>query len=138
MPYSNLLSLVLQIIESHPEMQLYFGLDVDPVAFEFGRSRIHSVLQTQNSGTNTASRSQLLKVYTHLRNFKHIKSVISTAALQDHGYLLDKGVDGVLMDLGMSSMQVSRLHLVAISQLQCTVLSCKSDFYTIFFFRNAI
>lgn len=97
----------LPIIESHPEMQLYFGLDVDPVAFEFGRSRIHSVLQTQNCGTNTGSRSQLLKVYTHLRNFKHIKSVISTAALQGHGFLLDKGVDGVLMDLGMSSMQVN-------------------------------
>lgn len=100
-------------------MHFYFGLDVDPVAFELGRSRIHSVLHTPNSGTNTIDRSQLLKVYTHLRNFKHIKSVISTAALEDDGFLLlHKGINGVLMDLGMSSMQVSRIHSVAISQLK--------------------
>ncbi|KMZ69195.1 Ribosomal RNA small subunit methyltransferase H [Zostera marina] len=98
----------LPIIGSHPEMHFYFGLDVDPVAFELGRSRIHSVLHTPNSGTNTIDRSQLLKVYTHLRNFKHIKSVISTAALEDDDFLLlHKGINGVLMDLGMSSMQVN-------------------------------
>ncbi|KAF7830203.1 Ribosomal RNA small subunit methyltransferase H [Senna tora] len=43
-----------------------------------------------------------MKVYTMLKNFRHIKSAISEVG-DDH---LGLGVDGILMDLGMSSMQV--------------------------------
>ena len=40
--------------------------------------------------------------YTHVRNFKYIKSVLG--GIDEN--LLEGGVDGILMDLGMSSMQV--------------------------------
>lgn len=44
-----------------------------------------------------------LKASIVLKNFKHIKSAIADT----HPELLDVGVDGILMDLGMSSMQVN-------------------------------
>lgn len=44
-----------------------------------------------------------LKAHMLLRNFKEIRQAIS----QVDEKLLLSGVDGILMDLGMSSMQVS-------------------------------
>ncbi|ONK68226.1 uncharacterized protein A4U43_C05F9010 [Asparagus officinalis] len=82
------------VIEMHRELEVYVGLDVDPVAHEKGRARIEGLLKG----------SEGLKAYTHLRNFKYIKSVL--AGIDED--LLKEGVDGVLMDLGMSSMQVDR------------------------------
>ncbi|KAL2896722.1 Ribosomal RNA small subunit methyltransferase H [Bienertia sinuspersici] len=59
------------MIQAHPELQTYIGLDVDPMAHEKAQSRIE------------------------------IKQVIG----QVEEKLLLSGVDGILMDLGMSSMQ---------------------------------
>ncbi|KAL6216890.1 hypothetical protein ACLB2K_010108 [Fragaria x ananassa] len=82
------------IIEGHPEMEVYVGLDVDPVALEKARGRINGVLDAPNS---------ILKAYTFLENFRCIKSLLADV----DETLLDAGIDGILMDLGMSSMQVN-------------------------------
>ncbi|KAK6137168.1 hypothetical protein DH2020_029093 [Rehmannia glutinosa] len=86
------------IIQAHPEMEFYVGLDVDPVAHQIAQAQINNVLQ-KDSGRSAAD----LQVHTHLKNFKSIKAV-----LQDiDGNHLIPGVQGILMDLGMSSMQVN-------------------------------
>ncbi|XP_008801423.2 ribosomal RNA small subunit methyltransferase H isoform X1 [Phoenix dactylifera] len=84
------------IIEAHRELELYVGLDVDPVAHDKARARIEDLL-------NDNPRDGSLKAYTHVRNFKYIKSVLG--GIDEN--LLEGGVDGILMDLGMSSMQVN-------------------------------
>ncbi|KAM0936754.1 putative 16S rRNA (cytosine(1402)-N(4))-methyltransferase [Dioscorea sansibarensis] len=81
------------IIEAHNEMQLYLGLDIDPIAHGMARHRIEALLDGAPG----------LKAYTHVRNFKYIKSVLTDV---DEN-LLNSGVDGIFMDLGMSSMQVN-------------------------------
>ncbi|KAK7852443.1 ribosomal rna small subunit methyltransferase h [Quercus suber] len=86
------------IIQAHPELKLYFGMDVDPVAYEKARARIDAIL----NGDSCHPTSNL-KTHTVLKNFRHIKSVLSEVDKK----LLDTGVDGILMDLGMSSMQAS-------------------------------
>lgn len=72
-------------------------MDVDPVAYEKARARIDAIL----NGDSCHPTSDL-KTHTILKNFRHIKSVLSEVDKK----LLDTGVDGILMDLGMSSMQV--------------------------------
>ncbi|XP_026663663.2 ribosomal RNA small subunit methyltransferase H isoform X2 [Phoenix dactylifera] len=89
-------SISQQIIEAHRELELYVGLDVDPVAHDKARARIEDLL-------NDNPRDGSLKAYTHVRNFKYIKSVLG--GIDEN--LLEGGVDGILMDLGMSSMQVN-------------------------------
>lgn len=84
------------IIQAHSEMQLYVGLDIDPVAHDRARTRIEAFLNNDDSRSS-------LKAYTHVRNFKYIKSMLG--GIDEN--LLNDGVDGILMDLGMSSMQVN-------------------------------
>ncbi|KAJ8471607.1 hypothetical protein OPV22_025950 [Ensete ventricosum] len=82
------------IIEAHRELELYVGMDVDPAVHDEARARIERLLAEDSRGN--------LEAYTHVRNFKYIKSVLGGV---DEN-LLDVGVNGILMDLGMSSMQV--------------------------------
>ncbi|KAK4784130.1 hypothetical protein SAY86_018498 [Trapa natans] len=86
------------IIEAHPELECYVGLDMDPVAHEMAHTRIGALLN--GSFSNTSSD---LRIHFHLKNFKFIKSVLSEV---DERFI-HKGADGILMDLGMSSMQVN-------------------------------
>ena len=67
------------------------------MAYEKARARIDAIL----NGDSCHPTSDL-KTHTILKNFRHIKSVLSEVDKK----LLDTGVDGILMDLGMSSMQV--------------------------------
>ncbi|RXI09974.1 hypothetical protein DVH24_021740 [Malus domestica] len=83
------------IIEGHPEMEVYVGLDVDPTALEKARARINSVLHDPTSSS--------LKAYTFLENFRYVKSLLCDV----DETLVETGIDGMLMDLGMSSMQVN-------------------------------
>lgn len=76
-------------------MEFYVGFDVDPVAHEIAQAQINNVID-KDSGHCRAP----LQVHTVLKNFKSIKAV-----LHEHGNL-SPGVKGILMDLGMSSMQV--------------------------------
>ncbi|KAK6911220.1 Ribosomal RNA small subunit methyltransferase H [Dillenia turbinata] len=86
------------IIQAHPEMQLYVGLDVDPIAHEKAQVRINSFLHGES-----CHRTYDLKMYTLLKNFKDFRSVLEEVDERS----LTPGVNGILMDLGMSSMQVN-------------------------------
>ncbi|XP_049387986.1 uncharacterized protein LOC125852300 [Solanum stenotomum] len=86
------------IIRAHPEMQVYVGLDVDPIAHQKAQSQLKSIIDRDSFDTVSA-----LKVHTFLKNFKDVKSVLGEVADD----LLIGGVNGILMDLGMSSMQVN-------------------------------
>ncbi|EOA20685.1 hypothetical protein CARUB_v10000997mg [Capsella rubella] len=79
------------IIQSHSELKHFVGMDVDPVARKLGHFHIDSLMHPT------------LKASIVLKNFKYIKSVIADTQPE----LLGEGVDGILMDLGMSSMQVN-------------------------------
>ncbi|KAH0745640.1 hypothetical protein KY285_007297 [Solanum tuberosum] len=87
-----------EIIRAHPEMQVYVGLDVDPIAHQKAQSQLKSIIDRDSFDTASA-----LKVHTFLKNFKDVKSVLGEVADD----LLIGGVNGILMDLGMSSMQVN-------------------------------
>ncbi|XP_071702918.1 uncharacterized protein [Rutidosis leptorrhynchoides] len=86
------------IVQRHSEMQTYVGLDFDPVAHEKAKAKI-DMIKTTKSRDSTIN----LKTYTFLRNYKNIRSTLSEVDEK----LLISGVDGILMDLGMSSMQVN-------------------------------
>ncbi|CAF2352319.1 unnamed protein product [Brassica napus] len=79
------------IIQSHSELNHFVGMDVDPVARKLAHFHIDSLVHPT------------LKASIVLKNFKYIKSAVADS----HPELLDVGVDGILMDLGMSSMQVN-------------------------------
>lgn len=85
------------IIQAHPELEHFVGLDVDPLAHEKAQTHINMLLK---GSRGTASELQVCMLR---KNFKHIKSVLTEV---DHKLLIH-GVDGILMDLGVSSMQVS-------------------------------
>ena len=93
----KVICLYIQIIQAHSEMQVYVGIDVDPIAHKKAQSQLKSI--TDRDSFDTAS---ALKVHTFLKNFKDVKSVLGEVAND----LLTGGVNGILMDLGMSSMQV--------------------------------
>lgn len=78
-----------QVIKGHQELKYFVGMDVDSVAHDIAQPRLDAVL---NAG---------VKAITVLRNFRDVKSVLREIA---ELHLL--GVDAILMDLGMSSMQV--------------------------------
>ncbi|KAK4854579.1 hypothetical protein QYF36_026189 [Acer negundo] len=81
------------VIQAHPELKLCIGMDVDPLAHEKAQAQIYSLLHDHPN----------LKPYTFVKNFKHIKSLLNEVDQN----LLNSGVDAILMDLGMSSMQVN-------------------------------
>ncbi|OMO91102.1 S-adenosyl-L-methionine-dependent methyltransferase, MraW [Corchorus olitorius] len=82
-----------QIIQAHPQLKVFIGMDVDPLALQLARSRIHALSQSPH-----------FQAFTFLKNYRHIKSLLSQVDRPD---ILSSGVDGILMDLGMSSMQVN-------------------------------
>ncbi|KAL0312281.1 UNVERIFIED_CONTAM: Ribosomal RNA small subunit methyltransferase H [Sesamum radiatum] len=86
------------IIQAHPEMEFYVGLDVDPVAHQIAKAQLNTLLHN-DVGQSSAS----LQVHTLLKNFKNIKDVLHDIG----GKHIANGVQGILMDLGMSSMQVN-------------------------------
>nr|GFB19987.1 ribosomal RNA small subunit methyltransferase H [Tanacetum cinerariifolium] len=83
--------------KAHPEMQTYIRLDFDPVAHEKEKVKIELIIPF-----NPDDSTSTLKTHTFLGNFKNIKSTLSKVDEK----LLISGVDGILMDLGMSSMQI--------------------------------
>ncbi|KAD5317254.1 hypothetical protein E3N88_17200 [Mikania micrantha] len=98
---ANSMYWILQIIQAHPEMQLYVGLDCDPVAHEKAKTKI-DLIQTMSSCDSPSN----LKTHTFLRNFKNIRSTLCEVDEK----LLVSGINGILMDLGMSSMQVNNAN----------------------------
>ncbi|KAF0925085.1 hypothetical protein E2562_015376 [Oryza meyeriana var. granulata] len=97
----------LAMMEAHPEMKLYIGMDVDPSALEIGRSRIEAFLASRaTNGGDDEDALQTLRAYTYAKNFKYIKHVLGS--VDENIAVGTSGVDGILIDLGMSSMQVNR------------------------------
>uniref|UniRef100_A0A8R7UTE3 Ribosomal RNA small subunit methyltransferase H n=1 Tax=Triticum urartu TaxID=4572 RepID=A0A8R7UTE3_TRIUA len=97
----------LAMMEAHPEMELHVGMDVDPSALEIGQRHIEAFLVSRATGEGGEDALQgTLRAYTHVKNFKYIKHVLGGVdeSLADGS----SGVDGILIDLGMSSMQVNR------------------------------
>lgn len=86
------------IIQAHPEILSYIGLDVDPIAHEQAQARINALGRDDAYGSTSD-----LKVHTFLKNYKDVKHVLHEVDEE----LANHGVDGILMDLGMSSMQVN-------------------------------
>lgn len=87
-----------QIIRAHPDLQFYLGLDLDTTALETARDRIDAAIEDARS----ASEMEHPRLEAHLRhgNFRSLKSILGSI----EGSI--PPVDGILMDLGMSSMQV--------------------------------
>ncbi|CAN6234063.1 unnamed protein product [Urochloa humidicola] len=97
----------LAMMEAHPEMKLYVGMDVDPTALEIGRGHIEAFLASKEaSGGENDALQGTLRAYTHVKNFKYIKQVLGS--VDERLAVGSSGVDGILIDLGMSSMQVNR------------------------------
>ncbi|KAH9305430.1 hypothetical protein KI387_009834, partial [Taxus chinensis] len=84
------------IIKAHPELQIFVGLDVDPTAHEKAKPKLQTILD-ENQGITSSN----LKLNMQCKNFREIKYVLEQV---DKNLLVD-GVDGIMMDLGMSSMQ---------------------------------
>ncbi|EOY29109.1 PREDICTED: ribosomal RNA small subunit methyltransferase H [Theobroma cacao] len=84
------------IIQAHPELKLFIGMDVDPLALHMACSRIRSLSHSHPHPH--------FQAFTFLDNFRHIKSLLRQVV---HPDIFSSGVDGILMDLGMSSMQVN-------------------------------
>ncbi|CAA7394083.1 unnamed protein product [Spirodela intermedia] len=87
------------IIRAHPDLQFYLGLDVDTTALETARDRIDAAIED----ARCASEMEHSRLEAHLRhgNFRSLKSILG--GIEGCTYPLD----GILMDLGMSSMQVN-------------------------------
>ncbi|KAI5079709.1 hypothetical protein GOP47_0005188 [Adiantum capillus-veneris] len=86
------------IIVTHPELKSFIGLDVDPVAQAEASSRLQEAIEQRTKACTNLSD---LKVNVLKANFKSVKHALRQLGLE-HGE-----VDGVLMDLGMSSMQLN-------------------------------
>lgn len=86
-------------------MELYVGMDVDPVAHQLALPRIQAL---------AADRGPKLKTYTQVTNFKKIECVLREIAPKDDQFIISSGVSGIFIDLGVSSMQapspLSRHH----------------------------
>lgn len=86
---------------AHPEVETYLGLDVDPVAHDLGSTRLKQVLtnlgHTPHLSFQRANYSQMLKAAENCFD--------------------GKKADGILLDLGVSSMQVAPLPLFPLHSL---------------------
>lgn len=80
-----------KILRRHPEVELYVGIDADPDALSLARQKLQPEFGPKIE-------------FVH-GNFRQYESLVS-AALRSRG--LSGGVDGVLADLGVSSMQIDR------------------------------
>ncbi|KAF8389189.1 hypothetical protein HHK36_025882 [Tetracentron sinense] len=115
------------IIQAHSELKLYIGLDIDPVAHEKAQSQIYAVLHD-----DLYSKASDLKAYTLLKNFKDITSVLDEVDEK----LLSHGVDGILMDLGMSSMQVCFPKIFAGQYQTCGFMTYMALYFYMFLVNN--
>lgn len=78
------------ILREHPELESFIGFDVDPVAHSEAKPRLQAMASSD------------VQLHLVLTNFRNIKKAVNGADAK----LVHEGVNGILMDLGMSSMQV--------------------------------
>jgi len=87
------------IAQEHPEMELLIGLDQDPTAHREAGKKLDAVTGARGEG------GAPLRVHMVQANFRDLASVIASLP-PDVKELLGGGVDGMLFDLGVSSMQL--------------------------------
>lgn len=78
------------LLSAHPEMQTFVGIDVDPTAHEIASARLSALKQQQ-------------EIPCDLLFAQHNYSQMGAAMQSLTG---DQAADGILLDLGVSSMQV--------------------------------
>lgn len=79
------------ILREHPELETFVGLDVDPVAHGEAKPRLQQWVSSN------------VQLHLVLTNFRNIKKAVTDVDSK----LAGEGVNGILMDLGMSSMQLN-------------------------------
>jgi 16S rRNA (cytosine1402-N4)-methyltransferase len=90
------------IASSHPELRTIVGIDIDPSAHEIARNRLSPLLEQRNSLPLPPHAPHPLQLKPFTGNYSEIKR-----ALDSHGIEHDS-VDAILMDLGVSSMQLDQ------------------------------
>jgi 16S rRNA (cytosine1402-N4)-methyltransferase len=67
------------MMEAHPEMELYIGMDVDPSALEIGQGHIEAFFTKREANRAEGNALQgTLRAYTHVKNFKYINQVLGS------------------------------------------------------------
>jgi 16S rRNA (cytosine1402-N4)-methyltransferase len=93
------------IVKNHPEMRAFIGFDVDPLAHALAKPRIVQASKERGiSGEDDAVAAGSFEFNPVLGNFRELRRRLSE--LDPVGALQDSHVDGVLMDLGVSSMHL--------------------------------
>ena len=106
-----------RVAMGHPELRCVVGFDKDPLAHGLARQRmeglgfeVHPLLAAESGFVQgekaVASKSSKMLLPVHA-NFSEMKRIITS--LESHGLIPtgdDGKVDGILMDLGVSSMQL--------------------------------
>lgn len=90
------------ILAAHPELKTFIGLDVDPRAHAEARQKIDKLVPGGNRD------SQSLSLHLVKSNFEDVHAVLKSL----DGDAAKEGIDGMLLDLGVSSMQVRQFRLI--------------------------
>lgn len=88
------------ILEEHFEMQHYIGLDVDPLAHNLTRQRLQAVLEDRREHSNNVITGSKTELHLVQSNFDRASEILTNMGL------FPRQVDGMLLDIGVSSMQV--------------------------------
>jgi len=85
---------------AHPEMHTLVGLDVDPLARDLASARLAAVAAARQAGAPLTSSPPPLSVHVRAANFRGLAAALASIGCGPP--------DGILLDLGFSSMQVRR------------------------------
>ena len=87
------------IASAHPEVHTILGIDIDPSAHEIARQRLEPLIEQRRLDPDVTHRLLHLKPFTG--NYSEIKMALNESRTEG-------GVDAILMDLGVSSMQLDQ------------------------------
>lgn len=89
------------IASDHPELEALVGIDQDPVALAIATDRLEALAADRRAraASGAAASTPNLTVHIHRGNFRELGDVLRSLGLYGE-------VDGLLLDLGMSSMQI--------------------------------
>lgn len=99
------------LAQNHPEMGCLIGFDKDPVAHELAKEKMHCMgfdvmpliegSVVDDDGGRGGGERIMIPVH---RDFSGMRDTV--IALKEKGWIPDDSVDGILLDLGVSSMQI--------------------------------
>jgi len=97
------------VVRSHPEMRVFVGFDVDPLAHTLAKPRVEAAAkETRREGD---APFRFAPVAANFREMRRVLSEMgsstgSSSATEASADVLFGNVDGILMDLGVSSMHL--------------------------------